>query len=219
MNGKVRVLMNGTGEDISIYKRPTFFMDSDHESITGLVSELIADTDPPEARARKVFDFVRNDIQYEFGAKIMAEEYVASNILKEGRGYCVQKAILLCALGRAAGLAVALMHSDIRDHTLPERFIKLLQTNVMYDHGLNAFYLNDKFIMADATLSPDVIEKRGYRKIDFDPHKDCLLPATTPDQNPHVEYLKFHGLFAEFDHGRMVASLMEHYSHKDWGEE
>ena len=87
----------------------------------------------------------------------------------------------------------------------------------MYNHGLNAFYLDGRQIMADATLSPDVISKRGYRKIDFDPAKDNLMPATTPDGSPHAEYLKFHGLFADFDHQRMVKSLISNYARNKSG--
>jgi len=206
------LIINQPIEDISPFLRPTFFIDSDHESIASLASELVDMSDPPEARAEAVFNFVRDDIKYDFGAKVHQHEYVASYVLEKGKGYCVQKAILLCALGRAANVPVALVHSNLVDHTLPPAYIKKLGTNVMYSHGLNAFYLDGKFILADATLSPDVVGKRGYRKTGFDPGKDNLIPATTPDGSPHAEYLKFHGLFSEFDHERMVKKLILHYA-------
>jgi len=195
--------------------RATPCIDSDHAAVRGLVGRLGVAALSPEARAARLFHHVRDEVRYAFRAALTREEYVASSVLDEGRGFCVQKAVLLCALGRAAGVPTALVLCDLRDRSLSPRVTRALGTDVMFHHGLNAFYLGDRWVRADASLSPDVVARKGYRPVEFDGTAEALLAPTTLDGSPHAEYLRFHGLFAELPFEPMVEAFVAAYAGAD----
>ena len=195
--------------------QPTGIIDAAHPSITRCVASLGIDALPPAEKARSLFEFVRDEIRYEFMAKLGKDEYVASRILADGKGFCVQKAVLLCALGRAAGIPTALVLSDLRDDTLPEKIVSAMGTNVMFHHGLNAFYLNGRWIKVDASLSPDIVDKKGYRLVEFDGVADALQAATTQAGAPHSEYVRFHGFYADLPFGQMMQAFTGAYAKAD----
>ena len=88
------------------YLLPTSIIDSDNERIIRFSYSIIGDevNDPVEIAVR-LYYAVRDRIWYDpYYPFYLPGHYRASNILKSGRGYCVSKASLLCALGRARGI-------------------------------------------------------------------------------------------------------------------
>lgn len=196
---------------------PTRFIDATHPAIVAAVDDLDIRRSPPMERARRLFELVKDRVRYEFSAKMSEEEYVASYVLAAGRGFCVQKAVLLAALGRAAGVPTALVLSDLRDRSLPGWVTEALTTDVMHHHGLNAFWLDGAWVKADASLSPDVVERKGYRDVVFAPPEDALLAPTTLAGAPHADYVAFHGLYADLPFEQMIGAFLEAYSRADVG--
>lgn len=192
---------------------PTGFIDSVDPSIVACVEELRVAALPPAERAAALFRFVRDEVRYEFMAKLTAEEYRASYVLRERRGFCVQKAVLMCALSRAAGVPCALVLSDLVDHSLSPKIASALGTNMMFHHGLNAIHVDGRWLKADASLSPDLTSRKGYRLVDFDGTADALLPATTLAGTPHATYARFHGTYADLPFERMLNAFIEAYRH------
>lgn len=190
---------------------PTRFIDCDHPSIIEKVRALdVADLPAPE-RAVRLFWFVRDRISYEFKAKLKEEEYIASNVLAAGMGFCVQKAVLLCALARAAGIPAALVLTNLRDHTLPEKLREGMRTDVLYYHGLTAFHLDGRWLKADASLTAELVARKGYRLVEFDGHHDALLAPTTETGEPHSQYIAVHGMFADLPFAAMIGAFQEGY--------
>lgn len=189
----------------------TRFIDCEHPSIQARAREVAPRELPPVERAARLFDFVRDRIQYEFKAKLDERDYIASNVLADGMGFCVQKAVLLCALARAAGLPAALVLCDVCDHTLPPKLASGMGTDVLYHHGLAAFHLDGRWVKADASLSPDVVEKKDYRLVEFDGRHDALLADTTLNGEPHTEYLRWHGMYADLPFEQMVKAFGDGY--------
>ena len=190
---------------------PTRFINCAHGSIQKKVRELgVADLRPGE-RAVQLFQFVRDRISYEFKAKLKEEEYIASNVLAAGMGFCVQKAVLLCALARAAGVPAALVMTNLRDHTLPEKLREGMRTDVLYYHGLTAFHLHGRWVRADASLTAELVARKGYRLVEFDGHHDALLATTTETGEPHSQYIAVHGMFADLPFAAMIEAFQEGY--------
>ncbi len=194
---------------------PTPFIDARHPAILDALARLGLEGAPPGERAAAVFAFVRDEVSYEFMAKFTREEYVASHVLSTGRGFCVQKSVLACALGRAAGVPTALVLTDMRDHSLPARMARALGTDVMYQHGLNAFHLGGAWLLADGVFSPDLVSRRAYRPVLFDGTADALLSPTTLSGRPHIEYTAFHGIHADLPFDAMMDEFRRGYSRVD----
>ncbi len=203
-------------EDLGAYLAPTSFIESEHSAIRAVAERLGLAALEPRARAAAAFHFVRDEVRYEFVAKLAPEYYKASRVLADGRGFCVQKAVLLCALGRTAGLPTALVVSDLRDRTLPESLVQALKTDVFYHHGLNAFHLDGRWIQADASLSSDLAERRGYLLPSFDGVSEALLSPVTRTGEPHTEYVAFHGRYPDLSFEGMMRAFAVGYAQCDF---
>jgi len=195
------------------FMQPTRFFNSGHPSIVEYVDGLGLDGRGPEEKAAVLFGLVRDEINYEFEVKVSEELYVASTVLARAGGFCVQKASLFCALCRAAGIPAGIVLSDLKDHILHERKVKEIGTNVMYYHGLNALHIGGKWIYADASLTSDILDRRGCGIPEFDADKGCLIPEKSAGGEPNCEYVRFHGLFAELPFKRLLKGFREHYKH------
>ncbi len=194
---------------------PTRFIDSAHPRIQAVVRDLDVEGLDPAQRAVKLFAFVRDRIEYEFMIRLTPDEYVASYTLEVGKGFCVRKAVLLCALGRAAGIPTAVVLSDLRDFTLSPEVLDALGTDTMYHHGLSAFHLDGTWLTVDASLTPSLCRRKGYRLVAFDGTKDALLPETTLDGASHAAYATFHGLYADLPYEQMMHAFARAYAHVD----
>lgn len=194
---------------------PTRYIESTHPAIVDCVERLRVRELATPARAAALFRFVRDEICYEFMAKLTPEEYLASHVLQESKGFCVQKAVLLCALLRAAEVPCAIVLSDLVDHSLSPKIAGALGTNVMFHHGLNAFYVEGGWLKVDASLSPDVTMRKGYHLVEFDGTAEALLPETTLAGGPHATYARFHGTYAELPFDQMMNAFMVAYQHVD----
>jgi hypothetical protein len=190
---------------------PTRFMDCDHPSIIARVRKLEVTDLPPAQRAVRLFEFVRDRITYEFKAKLDAKDYIASTVLARGFGFCVQKAVLLCALARAAGVPAALAMTDVRDRSLPKKITDGMGTDILHHHGLAGFHLGGRWLTVDASLSPDVVHRKRYRPVEFDGRRDALLQRTTRTGRPHCEYIACHGLFEDLPFEEMMGAFREKY--------
>ncbi|MBN1344268.1 MAG: transglutaminase family protein [Phycisphaerae bacterium] len=193
----------------------TRFIDSEHPRIQETIRRLELKALSPRERARRLFTFVRDDIAYEFAIRFTPEQYVASYVLQDGKGFCVRKAVLLCALGRAAEIPTALVLSDLRDFTLSTDVKAALHTDVMYHHGLSALHVNGTWLLADASLTPELNRRKGYRLVEFDGARDALLPDTTLNGSPHVQYVAFHGLYADLPYDQMMQAFQRGYANAD----
>lgn len=193
---------------------PTEFIESDNASVKALAARVRGDGSPVETAVR-LFEYVRDEIQYEFRAKVTMDEYRASHVLAEEKGFCVQKAILLCALLRDAQIPSALVLCDLKDYTLPKRIVEAMGTDTMFHHGLNAIHLNGRWLLADASLSPDVVERKGYRRVEFTGEDDALFPTSTLAGTPHAEVVRFHGMYPDLPFNQMMEAFMVAYSHAD----
>lgn len=193
----------------------TPFVDCDAPEVQARAAELCHGFESSCDKAVQLFRYVRDEITYEFRARLNRQEYVASRVLEEGKGFCVQKAVLLCALARSIRIPAAIVLCDLRDQSLPERLILAMGTNIMYHHGLTAMFLDGRWLLADASLSPDVVTRKRYRVVAFDGRKDALHSATRIDGSPHAEYLHFHGLYADLPFDEMLRAFMAGYARAD----
>ena len=188
----VRAGMKNLSErEMDIYLKPTFAIESDHEAIVKVAKDLTADCTTDEERVTKLFYFVRDSIRYNlFMISVFIEDFRASKVLEWGKGYCVQKAVLLTALGRAAGIPSRMAFAMIRNHRVPEHIVQKMGDNTFPRHGYNQFFLNGRWVNATATFDRILCEKNGLPTVEFDGTKDSILSPTDLAGNPYIEYVE-----------------------------
>ena len=118
------------------------------------------------------------------------EDFVASAVLEREKGYCAQKAVLLVALGRAAGIPSRLAFASIRNHPTPARFVEKLGANVFPRHGYDQFLPDGWWVSAAATFDWALCERNGLRTVEFDGVNDAMLPPVDTLGNRHIEYVE-----------------------------
>jgi len=176
---------------IDNYLKPTFTIDSDHKRVVECAQGLIQGCADDREKVVNLFYFVRDSIPYNiYMISVFEEDFRASRILEWGKGYCVQKAVLLAALGRAAGIPSRLVFARIRNHKLPAHIRERNRGNVFHRHGYNQFYIDGKWVSTAATFHKSVCEEIGVPAVEFDGRADAILPEKDLQGNPYIEYIE-----------------------------
>ncbi len=177
--------------ELEIYLQPTFTLNSDHELIVETARNLTKGCSSDEEKAVELFYFVRDSIHYNiYMISLFIEDFKASRVVEWKEGYCVQKAVLLAALGRASGIPTRLLFAKIRNHKVPAHIFQKLGNNIFYRHGYDQFFLNGRWVTVAATFDKDLCEGNGLPTVEFDGIHDAVLPEKDLEGEPYIEYLE-----------------------------
>ena len=173
------------------YLRPTSVIDCNHPSIQEKSRELTRGQEDIIEKGKSLFYFVRDEIKYNiYVSKSRPEHFQASNTLSRGEGYCVQKAVLLVALARAAGIPTCLGFARLRNNLLPQKIFKWLGTNILPFHGYVELYLNGKWVKATPAFDLKMCERHRIIPVEFDGKNDAMFHSRNRDGKLHIEYVK-----------------------------
>lgn len=178
-------------KDSEIYLRPTGTIDCDNGAIRETATKLIRGFVAEEEKARILFYFVRDEIHYNvYMISTFIEDFRASTVLERGKGYCVQKAVLLAALARAVGIPSRLVFAKIRNHKVPAELRAQTGIDHFPSHGYNQLFVNGKWINVTPAFDKELCEKAGVPACDFDGEHGSALSATDLAGKPYIEYLE-----------------------------
>jgi transglutaminase-like putative cysteine protease len=176
------------------YLRPTDIIDCDHPSVRQKSEELVSGAKDIKEQATRLFYFVRDEIKYNFWVwRSKPEHFKASNTLTNGNGYCVQKAVLLTALARAAGIPAGLGFAKLRNHLLPQKVIDYLGTDILWFHGYTTLYINGTWVKATPAFDLTLCHESRLVPVEFDGEHDAIFHSHNQDGQLHMEYLKYFG--------------------------
>ncbi len=179
---------------IERYLKPTPTIDSDNKSIKQKALDLTKGKKQAKDKAKSLFYFVRDEIKFIPHLPIgHLESYLASKILEIGGGMCIQKAVLLATLTRAAGIPALVHFIDIRNYRVPDKIKEVLETDLFPYHGYNELFIEGKWVKATPTFELKVCQENRLFPVEFDGKHDAMLPSHDLDGNPHIEYLQDHG--------------------------
>jgi transglutaminase-like putative cysteine protease len=195
--------------------KPTFVLDSDHPAVKDFALSAAGNAQNPAAAAARLFDAVAYGVSYHpYSPFYMPEHYKASVILKNGRGYCVQKACLLCAACRALGIPARLGFATIRNHNATREIVEAMGVNLFVYHGYTEILLDEVWRKATPAFDKEVCSKQNIAPLVFDGGADAVFPPKDLSGNPFVEYTVYHGSFDDLP----LDTLLEEWR-KIYGEE
>ena len=178
-------------DGMKMFLEPTYTIDSGSDAIAEKANELTGQCLDMEEKAVRLFYYVRDEIRYNvYMISAFEEDFRASQVLLWKKGYCVQKAVLLAALGRAAGIPSRLAFAKIKNHRVPSHLVRELGTNVFPRHGYNQFFINGKWVSSAATFDRELCRKNGLPLVEFDGKRDAVLPERDLSGRPYIEYIK-----------------------------
>ena len=181
------------------YLAPTSIIDSDHPDILHFAAETTKEgKGDPVARAVKLYYAVRDGIWYDpYYPFYRPEHYRASNILNSGRGFCVCKASLLCALGRACAIPARVGFADVRNHLATRQLLDMMGTDLFVYHGFTEFYLEGKWVAATPAFNAELCNKHKVKPLDFNGREDSIFQPFSLEHKKFMEYVTYHGSFAD----------------------
>ncbi len=173
------------------YLQATEIIDAGHPAIKKKAEELTGHLATYPEKAIALFYFVRDQIRYNaFMPRFLPEHFKASNTLARKTGFCIQKAVLLTALSRAAHIPARLRFAVIRNHLLPEKLAGFITGNDLPDHGFAELHLDGRWVKANAAFDIGTC-KDLIIPVEFDGKNDALFNSHTRDGRLHIEYVLF----------------------------
>lgn len=194
------------------YLDPTDIIDCTHEEIRAFAEEKLGDARDPVDKAVRLYYAVRDGIRYDpYYPFYRPEHYRASNVLKGRRGFCIPKVSLLCALGRASGIPSRAGFATVRNHLATRQLIDFIGSDLFVYHGFTEFFLEGKWIKATPAFNKELCERHGVPPLEFNGREDSIFQPYGADNRRFMEYVEFHGVFADIPVSRIVESFMQTY--------
>ncbi len=204
------------------YLKPTRTIDYESGPIREKAGELICGVEDTPEKARRVFYFVRDQIKYNmFEDFLSLESYIASEVLKKGEGYCVQKAVLLAALARASGIPARLCFADIRNHLVPQYVREVMGTDLFAYHGYVEFHINDRWVKATPAFDQEMCQRHEIIPVEFNGAEDALFHRYDRKGRLHIEYVHQHGRFVDLPFEEIIEAFQKVYGDANpqfWGQ-
>ncbi|OGP54855.1 MAG: transglutaminase [Deltaproteobacteria bacterium RBG_13_52_11b] len=200
------------GRNHQIYLRPTDIIDSDHSIIRDWAIRTIGESTDPIDRAVKLYLAVRDGIRYDpYSPFYRPEHYRASNILDRGRSFCVPKASLLCALGRACAIPSRIGFATVRNHLATKQLLDFMGSDLFVYHGFVEFYLEGKWVKATPAFNSELCKKQHVEPLEFTGREDSLFHPFNSQQQKFMEYLEYQGTYADIPVSTIVSAWEEAY--------
>ena len=173
------------------FLKPTPIIDCDHPDILEKSRQLTEGQEDNIEKARSLFYFVRDEIKYNlYATRSLPEHFKASNTLRNKAGYCVQKAVLLTALARAAGIPAGLGFAKLRNNLLNGKALEWLGSNILHFHGYAELHLNGRWVKATPAFDSVLCKKNRIMPVEFDGIQDATFHLRNRDGKLHIEYIE-----------------------------
>ena len=197
------------------YLRPTSIIDSDHDKVIEFALKAIKSAnknEDPVERAVLLYYAVRDGIWYDpYYPFYLPEHYRASNVLASGRAFCIPKAALLCALGRASGIPSRVGFADVKNHLATKQLIEFIGSDLFVFHGYTEFYLEGRWVKATPAFNAELCRKHNVVPLDFNGREDSIFQPYNLEKKRFMEYVADHGTYADIPVATIVAAWEEAY--------
>lgn len=192
--------------------KPTHYINSDHPDIQEFAQDH-AGTGDDVSKAVNLYYAVRDAVPYNIYAFALDEpNFVASNVLKSENAFCVPKAIALAAVTRAAGIPSKVGFADVRNHITTPRVTELMGNDIFRWHAYTALYLDGNWVKATPAFDLELCRRHEMMPLDFNGRDDSIFHPHDTKGRRHMEYLAFHGEFADMPFETFAGEMRASYA-------
>lgn len=193
---------------------PTEFLDYEHPAVQAYIEEHAGTSGDTLERLTKLYYAVRDGLRYNpYTLEIHRESFYASTVVGHRQSYCIPKAVLFAAVARALGVPARLGFGDVKNHLSSQRLIDYLRTDVFAFHGYAELFLNGGWVQATPAFDARLCRKFGVPPLEFDGVSDGLFQPFDTDGRQFMEYIRYHGVFADMPHQWLLDGLKHMYPH------
>jgi transglutaminase-like putative cysteine protease len=182
-------------------------IETGHPRIRALVAPLQEAATDTADLARRVFELARDSVVYSpFVPFYERAYYRATATLERGRGYCVQKAVVLVTLARAVEIPARLVFVDIRNHRAPQHLIEILGSDLFTWHCYGRLHVDGRWLDATPAFDRAICEEHDLPLVEFDGRESAIFPAEDHAGRRYVEYVAEHGVYDDVPLGPMLTA-------------
>lgn len=200
--------------DVHACLLPGALIDSAHPDVRAFTHRVLADASDLDARERAVrlYYAVRDGFRYDpYTVDLSPDGMRASRVLEQGHGWCINKAALLAAACRVAGVPARVGFADVRNHLSTERMRKVMDTDVFHWHGYTSIQLDGRWLKATPAFNLSLCERFRLQPLEFDGTQDSIYHPFDLSGQRHMEYLLFRGEYADVPLERIRADFARLY--------
>jgi len=196
------------------YVAATFHLDCTHPAVLAYAETHAGDAETPQAAAVALYYAVRDGFWYDpYALDLDRNHMKASWLLKNQRGYCVEKAALLAAAARSLGIPSRLGFGDVRNHLGTDKLEAVLGTNLLVFHGYTELWLDEHWVKATPAFNAGLCQKLGVSPLEFDGIHDAVFQAYSAEGQRFMTYENDRGTHADWPADAMEKALRMQYGH------
>jgi transglutaminase-like putative cysteine protease len=192
---------------------PTAIIDCDHPAVAGIAAKTAGQAgNDLVSQAVSLYYFVRDTIWYDpYTPFYLPEHYRASSVLARGRGFCIPKAALLCALGRASGIPSRLGFATVKNHLATRQLIEFLGCDLFAYHGFVEFYLEGRWVKATPAFNLELCRRHDVPPLEFNGREDSIFQPLNLQKKRFMEYVEDHGSYNDVPLAAIVSAWKRIY--------
>ncbi len=199
------------GAAFEAYRLPGDLLDSSHPAIVAFAARVAGEGSDRD-KALRLYYAVRDELRYDpYNTPMKREAYRASTTVAAGHGYCVNKAGVMAAVCRAAGIPARVGYADVRNHMTTKRLAELMGSDVFFYHGYTDVWLDGRWVKATPAFNRELTEKFGLKPLDWDAVSDSIYHPFDLGGRRHMEYLAYRGVFADIPFEEIRAAFRHYY--------
>ena len=194
------------------YLSPTAIIDSDHATVRGYALEAAGGGRDAVEKAVRLYLAVRDGIRYDpYAPFYRPEHYRASYVLERRKSFCIPKASLLCALGRACGIPSRVGFATVRNHLATRQLLDYLGSDLFVYHGFVEFHLEGKWVSATPAFNKELCHRHRVPPLEFSGREDSLFHPYNLDNQKYMEYVAYHATYADIPVAVILQAWRETY--------
>jgi transglutaminase-like putative cysteine protease len=199
-------------ERLDLYLEPTEIIDCSHPEIIAFTENTLGDAVNAVDKAVRLYYAVRDGIWYDpYYPFFLPEHYRASRVLKGGRGFCIPKASLLCALGRACGIPSRPGFANVRNHLATRQLLDFLGSDIFTYHAFTEFFLEGKWVKATPAFNIELCRRHGVPPLEFNGREDSIFQPYNSENRKFMEYLEFLGSYPDIPVAEILNAFEKTY--------
>ncbi|MCM3562820.1 transglutaminase-like domain-containing protein [Hydrogenophaga intermedia] len=206
------------GHPAELYLQPGRFVDSNHPAVQAFARAHADASMKPRDIAVKLYYAVRDGFRYDpYHFDMSQAGLKASQVVEQGRGFCVPKATLLAAAARVFGVPARLGFADVRNHLTSPRLREMMNTDVFAFHGYAELMIDGRWVKATPAFNLSLCEKAGVKPLEFDGSSDSIFHEFDRQGRRHMEYIRDRGTYADVPREEMLQAFEHLYpNYRDW---
>lgn len=194
----------------------TEFFDIEHPAVGAYLEKNLPNWRelPPTERAVRIYYLVRDGWRYNpYVVKSDRAAFTASYLMDKKQSYCIPKALLVGALARYTGIPARLGFGDVKNHISSQRLIEYLKSDVFCFHGFTELFLEGRWVRCTPAFDAALCEKFDVPPLEFDGVNDSLFQEFDNGGRKFMDYVRYHGVFADLPYEWLVAGFRREYPH------